>query len=285
MEQADTLALCDAHVHLWTENPPLPEYVVAPGIAATVSTLLANMDAHAINQAAVVTPRAMGWDNSVTAAAARAHSNRIVAIGLVNPQASQPEDELMHLMRSGFVGVRLSPFNEPGQTWLAGKRLSRFWETANENHFPVHLHIAPHQLPQVSTIAERFRNVPLVIDHLGRPDVETGTGASPFRTFLSLADYPNVWAKTPSSGFFSKSPPPFLDLVPFLQAALEAYGSSRILWGSDWPGSLTHASYKDSLEPWFSYVPDLDRQSRANLFGLNFAQLYRRTTVVKETSM
>lgn len=191
----------------------------------------------------------------------------------------------MRLMRSGFVGVRLSPFNEPGQTWLAGKGLSRFWETADEGRFPVHLHMAPSQLPQVTTIAERFRNVPIVIDHLGRPNVEAGTDASPFRAFLSLADYSNVLAKTPSSGFFSPSSPPFLDLVPFLQAALEAYGSSRILWGSDWPGCLAYASYKDSLEPWFSHFPDLDPQDRANLFGLNFIHLYRRTTLAAETSM
>jgi L-fuconolactonase len=136
----------------------------------------------------------------------------------------------------------------------------------------------------VATIAERFRNVPLVIDHLGRPDVAVVPDAASFRTFLSLATYPNVHAKTPSSGFFSKSQPPFLDLVPFLRAALDAYGSSRILWGSDWPGCLAHASYSDSLEPWFSHVPDLDPMDRANLFGLNFVQLYRSTTRAKESS-
>jgi predicted TIM-barrel fold metal-dependent hydrolase len=288
-ERPDTPVLCDAHVHLWADNPPLPEYVVAPGFAANVSALLANMDAHAIDQAAVVTPRAMGWDNGVTIEAARAHPGRIVAIGLVNPQASRPEEDLMRLIRSGFAGVRLSPFNEPEETWLAGTGLARLWETAGEDGFPVHLHIAPKQLPQVTAIAERFRNVPLVIDHLGRPGVEAGTDAFPFRAFLSLADYPNVWAKTPSSGFFSKSQPPFLDLVPFLQAAIDAYGSNRILWGSDWPGCLANASYnasyKDSLEPWYSHFPDLDAQGRANVFGLNFMQLYRRTTLGGETSL
>jgi L-fuconolactonase len=280
---AGKLFVCDAHVHLWAENPPLPEYVVVPDFSANLSALVAVMDENGIDQAAVVTPRAMGWDNSITSAAARAHSERIVAIGLVNPLASRPEEELLPIMRSGFAGMRFSPSNEPEQTWLTGQALSRFWHTADDGRFPVHLHIAPHQLPQVRTIAQEFKNVPLVIDHLGRPDVEAGTDAAQFRAFLSLAEYPNLWAKTPSSGFFSKSQPPFLDLVPFLQAALEAYGSSRILWGSDWPGALTYGSYRDSLEPWFSNFPDLDSQSRANLFGLNFMRLYRGAPPATET--
>jgi L-fuconolactonase len=280
-----TPVLCDAHVHLWSDNPPLPEYIVAPGFRANVSSLIAVMDAHAVDQTAVVTPRAMGWDNSVTLAAARAYPARIVGIGLVNPHAPHPEQELLQLMRSGFAGVRLSPFNEPAQTWLAGEGVSRFWEVADENRFPVHLHTASHQLPQVATVAERFKNVPLVIDHMGRPDGEAGPDAAPFCAFLGLAAYPNVFAKTPASGFFSNSQPPFLDLVPFLQATIEAYGSGRVLWGSDWPGCLAYASYSDAREPWYSHIPGLDAQSHANLFGLNFIELYRRTPLTGERSM
>lgn len=277
--------LCDAHVHLWEDNPPLPQYVVAPGFAANASALIELMNAHGVDQAAVVTPRSMGWDNTITLEAARAYPDRIVAIGLVDPHDPHPEEGLRQLVQSGFAGVRLSPFNEPGQTWLADETLSRFWETAGEARFPIHLHIAPDQLPQVVPIAERFGDVPLVIDHLGRPDVEAGTGAAPFREFLSLARYPKVWAKTPASSFFSRTQPPFLDLVPFLQAALEAYGDNRILWGSDWPGSTTATSFADALEPWFSHCPVLDPQGRANLFGLNFVKLYRKTTSVNEVSM
>lgn len=281
---AGTPVLCDAHVHLWAEHPPLDAYIVAHGFPANVSSLVALMDEHGVDQTAVVTPRAMGWDNSVTLAAARAHPQRIVAIGLVNPQAARPEEYLRNLTRSGFAGVRLSPFNEPGQTWLAGDGFRPFWATADEEAFPVHLHIAASQLPQVFAIAERFRNVPIVIDHLGRPDVEAGTVAAPFQTFLALARYPNMMAKTPSSGFFSHTGAPFLDLVPFMQVALEAYGTSRILWGSDWPGCLAHGSYSDTREPWFSHMPNLDPQSRVHLFGRNFMRLYRRTTSMTETS-
>src|SRR5699024_5521704 len=133
----DGPALCDAHAHLWANAPPLPQYEVVPGFAATSTALIELMDAHGIAQAAVVTPRCMGWDNTVTLEAAQAHPDRIVAIGLVDPHGPHPEEALHQLVNSGFVGVRLSPFNEPGQTWLADGRLAGFWATANKARFPV----------------------------------------------------------------------------------------------------------------------------------------------------
>lgn len=265
----------DAHVHIWAEQAPYPQYEVIPGFRATAQRLLSVMDTGGVGRAAVVTPRCMGWDNSVTLAAAELAPARIVPIGLIDPQGADPGADLRRQTGPGrLAGVRLSPFNEPEQTWLTGRRLWPFWEVAQQAQIPVHLHIRPDQLPELRTVAERWPGAPLVIDHLGRPDPVQGVASREYQTFLELARFPQVWVKTPDNGFFSQQRPPFLDLLPFIRTAVAAYGAQRLLWGSDWPLSLLYGEYADAEAPWASHTDFLSEQERTWIFAANFDRLY-----------
>ena len=73
----------------------------------------------------------------------------------------------------------------------------------------------------------------LVLDHMGRFEVERGVHDSAFRNLLALLAEGRVWVKlTPQRN--SKRFPGYEDLRPFHDALARA-NPERLIWGSDWP--------------------------------------------------
>lgn len=99
-----------------------------------------------------------------------------------------------------------------------------------------------HQIPDVTALAEAVPGLRIVLDHLGKPAMGTADAPLPpsaswVRDLRALAAHANVSAKV--SGLPAESAA-LIDedqMEPFLDAAAEAFGEDRMLWGSDWPVS------------------------------------------------
>lgn len=92
------------------------------------------------------------------------------------------------------------------------------------------------QLPIAKALAEACDNTALVLDHCGVPDI-AGGGLDPWRADMTaLAALPNVHCKL--SGILAYTAPGTATLEtirPYVDHVLEAFGPSRMVWGSDWP--------------------------------------------------
>lgn len=77
---------------------------------------------------------------------------------------------------------------------------------------------------------------PVVVDHMGRPDVSKDAHGPEFDLFMRLLrDNDNVWCKVSCPERLSVSgPPDYEDVVPFARRVVEAF-PDRVLWGTDWP--------------------------------------------------
>ena len=78
--------------------------------------------------------------------------------------------------------------------------------------------------------------VPVVIDHMGRPDVTKPVDGEEFALFLKfMSENESVWSKVscPDRLSFSGSPL-YADVVPFAKTIVEEF-PDRVLWGTDWP--------------------------------------------------
>ncbi len=83
--------------------------------------------------------------------------------------------------------------------------------------------------------------IPVVVDHMGRPDVSRGTADPSFARLVSLAAEGRLWIKL-SVCRTSKQFPGYEDARPLHDALVQA-APHRLLYGSDWPhvrmGALT----------------------------------------------
>jgi L-fuconolactonase len=126
------------------------------------------------------------------------------------------------------------------------------------------------QLPAAICFARRFPRQRFVLDHLGKPDIRGG-GFDQWRQQIELlAALPNVWCKL--SGLVTEADwrtwTPG-QLRPYLDVALEAFGASRVMLGSDWPVCVVAASYQDVIALVTDAVADYSDDERAQILGGN----------------
>lgn len=268
------LRIRDAHTHLWSSLPPYPDLVPAPRGGDAIDLITA-MDEAGVHVAAVVTPGAMGWDNSATLAVSRAHRDRFVPVGRVNIQDPSAVHSLADDIAHGLRGIRVSPVNDLLAGGLLGEAAEHVWCKMAEGDLPVAVHAHSDQLKHVSALAEAHPELTLLLDHMGRPDVTAGVSDARFQAVLSLAEHENVAVKTPNAPFFSQAGSPFGDLAPFIAAALHHFGARRLLWGSDWPGSVVTTDYRSTLQPTLAVLEERTESESRLVLGGNFERLFR----------
>ncbi len=77
---------------------------------------------------------------------------------------------------------------------------------------------------------------PVVVDHMGRPDVTKSVTGPEFGLFRKLMqEGERVWCKVSCPERLSATgPDAYEDVVPFARGLVESF-PDRVLWGSDWP--------------------------------------------------
>jgi L-fuconolactonase len=119
---------------------------------------------------------------------------------------------------------------------------------------------APGNVPDIQTFARAHPELQVVVDHLGLavPDV----GAPPMDHFadlssvLELAQLPNIVVKLTGAPALSHEPFPFSDLWAPVMRLVDAFGPSRLMWGTDWT-RVPNATYSEGVR----YFGDSDRFS------------------------
>lgn len=136
--------------------------------------------------------------------------------------------------------------------------------------------IFPDQLGYTKEFTAAFPDQPFVIDHIAKPYIREGRLTEEWKAAIrAVAAHKNVYCKI--SGVVTeadlKNWKPE-DLYPYLDTVVEAFGTERIMFGSDWPVCLVAASY----ERWYDLVTDyfagFSGTEKAAFFGGNAIQFY-----------
>jgi L-fuconolactonase len=115
------------------------------------------------------------------------------------------------------------------------------------------------QLPSVARAAAVLPDATFVLDHLGKPPIAAGRLGEWRELIGPVAERPNVVAKL--SGLVAEADWAkwtVADLAPFVNTAVELFGTDRLMFGSDWPVCEVAASYqqvKDAMVEILGGVP------------------------------
>ncbi|MDP2409792.1 MAG: amidohydrolase family protein [Pseudolabrys sp.] len=212
----------------------------------SVEALIAAMDASGVAKAAVVhASTAYGYDNSYLLDSVAAYPRRLTGVFSIDMLAPDACARFDHWSRAGLTGLRLftTGSTSPGQAgWLADPASFPVWERAQAANLPVCLQMRPEGVPQLLQLLERFRSVPVILDHLARVSLSDGPPYASARWLFDLARYPNLYLKlttrTIEEAAKGASTP-----EAFFPRLIEIFGAGRIAWGSNFPahaGSLSH---------------------------------------------
>ena len=108
----------------------------------------------------------------------------------------------------------------------------------------------------------------LVIDHLGRPEPETGINSEGFKAMLRSIEKGRTWVKV-SAGYRLGAAGP-----DYARELVRVAGPDRLMWASDCPfvGHEKQFSYQSTIDWLTDCVPD--PAARAKIFGETALKFY-----------
>lgn len=263
----------DAHAHLFTK-----EEGQALGRALTLEEVLLpdlerEMDGASVS-AAVVLPVGRTDDHICACLDARPSRLRVVLVH-DRAAAAAPQTVVARLQRCGAIGLRLFGLG-PG-----GERLRE------RDDFPILMALAEAReilwlYPQegdyraVTEFAAELPELTVVLNHLGFPWASSSPdgAATSLAGCLRAAENERCHVTISGQWAFSSLGYPFIDLHPRVRALYSAYGATRLLWASDFPGCLAASSYAEQLAAVDEHLPNLSPGDRQLILGENARSLF-----------
>ncbi|MFM9453745.1 amidohydrolase family protein [Streptomyces europaeiscabiei] len=146
--------------------------------------------------------------------------------------------------------------DEPDPEWLQRPSVERGLRTVSDHGLGYDLLVRSHQLGQAVRLAERLPDLPLVLDHAGKPSIASGELKLWEKELRRLANRPQVRCKV--SGLVTEADHRKWttdDIRPVWDVLLSAFGPDRLMFGSDWPVCVLAGGWNR----WATTVEDLLR--------------------------
>lgn len=234
-----------------------------------VETLLFHME-HAQVDKAVLIQHGGETDNSYHVECLQQHPGRFASAMAVEPD--DDGTQIRHWAAQGIIGIRLSATSRAQNADPLVQ-----WRTAAELDLVVSAPATPLALlgDEFAEVLRTFPNLSIVIEHLAGVDNSAVPPYEDYARTLAFAEHPNLSIKLPGFGEFCALPHPFSDVPPLAEMAIEAFGPSRVMWGSDWPPVSSREGYDHSLSFPMEHLSSLSDDERAWIFGETALEVWR----------
>lgn len=160
----------------------------------------------------------------------------LAVVGWTDLTAPDAPDRIAALARRPKLrGLRPMLQTLSDDTWILQPALAPAIEAMIDHRLSFDALVLPRHLPHLLTFARRWPDLSIVIDHGGKPAIAAGA-LDPWRVDIAaLAAEPNAFCKL--SGLLTEAAPGQspMALAPYVAHMVAAFGSARLMWGSDWP--------------------------------------------------
>jgi L-fuconolactonase len=124
------------------------------------------------------------------------------------------------------------------------------------------------QLATVRVLIDELPSMPLVIDHIAKPDIRNDSYTDWAQHMTAIARHDNVWCKV--SGMVTEADWNNWSRQTFeryLALVFEAFGEHRIMFGSDWPVCTVAGDYERVVDIVADFVARNAPHAEAEVFG------------------
>jgi L-fuconolactonase len=197
-------------------------------------------------------------------------------VGWVDLAASDAAEQVADLSKDkNLKSLRPMLQDLPQDDWILRRELRGGLNAMRENRLRFDVLILPRHLPHVARFFAAYPDLPMVIDHGAKPPIVRGEIEPWQREMRAIArDFPNVCCKL--SGLVTEAAPDWTvdNLRPYVEALIEMWGPSRLMWGSDWPVLTLAGDYAGWLRTAQTLTESLSADERKQVFGGTAARFY-----------
>lgn len=124
--------------------------------------------------------------------------------------------------------------------------------------------------------ARQCPNVPMVLDHIGKPAIATGEMDCWAKQIQELAAMDHVWLKM--SGVATEADHSAWteeQLKPYINVALEAFGAERTMFGGDWPVATQAIGYSEWISTLLRALDNPSENELRHIFRKTAKNFYK----------
>ena len=266
--------IIDAHSHLWLKQDTswdgkpirslkngrsiflgeevqmIPPFIIDGRNTAEV--FLSNMYYAQVSAAVVVQEFIDGIQNDYLAEVQCQYPNRFLTCGMVDYLKDGFCEEAVALMDHGFKGIAIPGHRLLGKPLTSDEMLKMFREMERRNVFlSITLEDGDKQVSELSEVIAECPRLRVAIGHLGManpPQILCWENES-WRRQILLARHENVMIESGGMTWLYNSEfYPFPSAIRAIREAAALVGMEKLMWGSDYPRTITAITYRMSYD-------------------------------------
>jgi L-fuconolactonase len=267
----------DSHMHLWRIARGDHGWI-EPGSPLDRDFTLGDLRPHLRDVEALVLVQAAPTDaetHYLLEQAAISDGLIKAVIGWADLAAPDAPARIEALARNPLLrGLRPMLQDLPDAGWILRPDIAPALAAMRQAGLTLDLLVKPHQLPALLRLADRHPDLPMVLDHGGKPAIGSGEWRSWAGDVARLARETGIVCKL--SGLITEAGAGWSPgrLRPCADHLLDCFGASRVMWGSDWPVVTVYGSYQSWRETADALTASLPLADRTEIFGGTAARFY-----------
>lgn len=288
--------IVDAHAHLWLvqdtvvngqrvsplpngrsmflgeERQMLPPFMIDGRNTAEV--FLSNMDYAQVSAAVITQEFIDGNQNEYLREVAQRWPDRFVVCGLCDFAQDGFLSQARALIDEGFKAIAIPAHRlpmEPGnRVWLNSPEMMEMFRIMEQRGVILSITLADGdtQVAEMEDVIARCPGLKIAIGHFGMVTVDG------WLSQINLARHPNVMIESGGiTWLFNSEFYPFEGAVKAIREAADLVGMEKLMWGSDYPRTITAITYRMSYD-FIIKSPLLSHDEKRAFLGENAARFY-----------
>jgi L-fuconolactonase len=270
----------DAHQHFWNYDPVRDSWI-------TDEMSVIRQDFLPEHLQPIL--KENGFDGCVLVQVDQSEKETVFLLGLANKNAFIKGVVGWIDLEAGNIEERLAyykPFNklkgfrhilqgEKDRAYMLRPEFTRGIGALKQFDYTYDILIFPDQLQYTIQFVETFPEQKFVIDHLAKPYIKDKKIERWKEDIQQVAQNKNVYCKisgmVTEAGWQSWKEK---DFIPYIDVIVNAFGTDRIMFGSDWPVCLLAAGYNDVVNIVKDYFSSFTQNEQDKFFGQNTIKFY-----------
>ena len=290
-----TMKIIDAHSHLWLRQDttwngqkisPLPngrsmflgeEVQMLPPFMIdgknTAEVFISNMNYAQVSAAVVVQEFIDGQQNDYLDIVRRQYHDRFFVCGMADYLTPGFFSEAEQLIESGFPGMAIPGhriITDRKRVMLNSDEMMRMFHLMEDRGIILSITLADGdiQVGEMREVIEECPRLKVAVGHFGMPTVEG------WHEQLKLALYENVILESGGiTWLYNSEFYPYPTAVKVIREAIDTVGADKVMWGSDYPRTITAITYKMSYD-FILKTTELTDEEKTLFLGENARRFY-----------
>ena len=291
--------IIDAHSHLWLQQDTswngkpirslrngrsiflgeevqmIPPFIIDGRNTAEV--FLSNMDYAQVSAAVVVQEFIDGLQNDYLAEVSHQYPDRFFVFGMADYLQEGFCQQAEELLQKGFKGLAIPGHRLMGQPLTSDAMMQMFHLMEREGALlSITLEDGDRQTSELSEVIAECPRLKIAIGHLGmaNPPLTPCWENERWRRQINLAKNENVMIETGGiTWLYNSEFYPFPSAVRAIREAADLVGFDKLMWGSDYPRTITAITYRMSYD-FLLKTQELDDNEKRLLLGDNAHRFY-----------